>query len=477
MSLILGVLVAGSGSASAADGMASERDAGAGTGREGGLRPAHRVMLAQASAPVGALATVDFDTRLRRADAMLREGRPAEAYALLSAAEYEGAGIIEFDYLLGAAGVDAGHPDRATLALERVLAQDPYHAGARIELGRAAMAMGDDAVARREFEQVLALNPPEFARTRVLHYLSDIDRRTHLRRWTWSAYVSAYAGRDTNVNASPGDSLVPTSSGLVITLPVANVRLADNVFGATAGGELRYAIDDRTEAFVGWDGMLRDNARQSAFDIGSSDARVGVARSFGRDVLNATVYGSEFYLDRNVYRRALGTSLEWRHALDDRNRLVPFVQYAELRYPSDAARPFSTNQVTYGASWLHAFGGESQHLAFAGAFSLYESDFALNPDGARQGYGWRIGTQMSVRPGLNVIATLLDLVSSYSKTEPIFGLRRGDNRREFSLALDWAFAPNWSLRPQFTRTEQDSNIKTFDYGRSETLLTVRRDFR
>jgi outer membrane protein len=471
------------GAASAADGRQGARADVDGRSDAAVTRRDPRYMLAQATVLRGASGALDFDTRIRRADALLREGRPAEAYGLLSAAEYDGAGIIEFDYLLGAAAVDAGHPDRATLALERVLAQDPYHAGARIELGRAAMAMGDDAVARSEFEQVLALNPPEFARLRVMHYLADIDRRAHARRWTWSAYVSAFAGRDTNVNFAPSDSLVLLSSGTPITLPASNVRLADNVFGAGAGGELRYALDERTEAFLGWDGTLRDNARQSVFDLGSSDGRVGIARTYGRHVLNATVYGGEFYLDRNVYRRALGASIEWRHAVDDRNRLAPFLQYGELRYPGAEARALSTNQVACGLSWLHAFGAESQHLFFAGVFSLHESDVAGGPDGSRQGYGVRIGAQVAVRPGVNLIATAADLVSSYSRREPLFNLqpgndlRRGDGRREFTLAVDWAVAPNWSVRPQFTRTEQDSNLKPYDYTRSESLITVRRDFR
>src|SRR5476649_1519848 len=74
---------------------------------------------------------------LRDAEALMKDGKPAEAYALLKALEYDRAGEVRFDYLIGMAALDSGLPDKATIAFERSLAVNPDFAGARVGMARA----------------------------------------------------------------------------------------------------------------------------------------------------------------------------------------------------------------------------------------------------------------------------------------------------------------------------------------------------
>ncbi|NNM80359.1 MAG: hypothetical protein HKM01_07890, partial [Gallionella sp.] len=71
---------------------------------------------------------------LRDAEALMRAGKPAEAYALLEPLEFERSGEVRFDYLLGIAALDSGKPDKATLAFERVLAVNPNYTAARLDM-------------------------------------------------------------------------------------------------------------------------------------------------------------------------------------------------------------------------------------------------------------------------------------------------------------------------------------------------------
>ena len=95
-----------------------------------------------------------------RAKALLQRQDPQGAYKLLLPLESQRAGDPEYDYLLGIAALDAGDPERAVFALERVLALQPENLQARAEIGRAYLAMGEREAAKREFEAVKARQVP-----------------------------------------------------------------------------------------------------------------------------------------------------------------------------------------------------------------------------------------------------------------------------------------------------------------------------
>ena len=61
---------------------------------------------------------------------MLKADKTKDGYTLLAPYEDEMAGNVDYDYLLGIAALDSGQPDKASLALERVLAVNPNAAGA-----------------------------------------------------------------------------------------------------------------------------------------------------------------------------------------------------------------------------------------------------------------------------------------------------------------------------------------------------------
>ncbi len=111
-----------------------------------------------------------------RAEQLMREGKPADAYALLTPLEDKYAGDVQFDYALGVAALDSGKADRATLAFERVLAVNPNYAGARLDMARAYFQLGDAERAKTEFLAVQASRPPAEAAAVITRYLDAIDQ-------------------------------------------------------------------------------------------------------------------------------------------------------------------------------------------------------------------------------------------------------------------------------------------------------------
>ena len=74
---------------------------------------------------------------IEAAQSALQQGDAERAYTLLAEQEANYAGNVDYDYWFGLSAVRAGKPARATFALERVLSEQPNHAGARLELATA----------------------------------------------------------------------------------------------------------------------------------------------------------------------------------------------------------------------------------------------------------------------------------------------------------------------------------------------------
>ena len=80
---------------------------------------------------------------IKKAEALIRDGKAAEAFALLEPYETKKAGDPVFDYLLATAALNSGQPSRAGFIYERILAVNPDYAGVRADMGRAYFAMGE----------------------------------------------------------------------------------------------------------------------------------------------------------------------------------------------------------------------------------------------------------------------------------------------------------------------------------------------
>ena len=78
--------------------------------------------------------------------------------------------------------------DRAIAVFHEMLVADPRLVRVRLELGRAFFLKGEDRLARRHFEHVLAGGVPPPVATNVRRFLAEIRAR---RRWSTGACTPA----------------------------------------------------------------------------------------------------------------------------------------------------------------------------------------------------------------------------------------------------------------------------------------------
>ena len=418
---------------------------------------------------------------LEKADALMKQGKAAEAYSLLEPFEFEQSGNIKFDYLLGIAALDSGKPDKATLAFERVLAVDPNFAGARVDMGRAYFQLGDFTRAKAEFETVLAQNPPPAAKATIDNYLAAIEKQESARKTKATGYAEATAGYDTNVNfaTSQNQIAVPALGNLVFTLNPASVRTSDGYFGLALGGEISHQINPGLGVYAGADMRMRSNNTQDQFDSTSLDARAGVALGAGADVVRLGVFGGKYELDGRTNRDTDGLSAEWRHTINPANQLSAFGQHARYRFePTISVNDF--DQSTYGVNWLRIV-NDGKGLVSATVLGGDERA-PLRADGGKRFNGLRLGGQMQLNENTDLFAGLGAQFSKFQLANAAFSspteaLTRDDKLYDVNLGLNWRFDKAWTLRPQISYLRNSSNIVIYQHDRTDVSITIRRDFK
>lgn len=414
---------------------------------------------------------------LGHAEALLKQGRVEEAWKLLEPHEDALAGREEFDYLLGVAALESGRADRATLILERVLAVNPNHAAARLDMGRAYFALGDYERARIELESVQKFDPPAAARATIQRYLAAIDEKTRARGLRVTGYVETAVGYDSNVNAASaqGTLFVPLFG---VNFDVSSSSRRDDGFLAVGGGmEISYPLSEGLSLVAGADLRQRAHPSQDAFDHRSGDLRAGVQLSSGSDTLRLMLGGGRYDLDNAYYRKTQSAGLEWRRQLDTQSQLTAFVQESRLRYVQEATRSQSSNFLVYGLGGVRQVDQANRSYLFASAFRGTDTATDARTDGDRRLWGGRAGVQAALWPDADWFASLSYQKSTYEQQNVIFSSLRRDKQKDLAFGINWQMGGDWTLRPQLNVTRNESTIPVNDYDRYELSVTARHDWR
>jgi tetratricopeptide (TPR) repeat protein len=419
------------------------------------------------------------DELLARAKSLSSSGKFLDAYELLAQAEDAYIGIIEFDYALGRAALDAGRPDKATLALSRVLALDPGHAGALIDIGRAYLALGNYDQARVTFETLLGLAPPPAVRAQLQAYLEQAraagQERSPRPGRSQHGYLAAEYGRSSNVNQSPGQSQVFIPAfGAAYELSNQNLRKADRFAGVMGGVDASLPLNGVYSLIVGGDFVERHNDHESAFDLGGVGARVGIAATTQAQLLRLQLFQGRDYLGGSPSRDMHALGLDYFRDLGADTQLLVLAQAGRLRYLPEELKIFDADFGTLGIGASRKIAGDS--TAFVTISTGRMSDVGGNPSGDRRQLGLRAGVDAAILPRLRLIGNAAWERGRYDRFDPSFLTERLDFATNFELALQYALARRVSLRCGVAQTDQRSNISIYEYDRTELALSLRYDF-
>ncbi len=441
------------------------------------------------------------DEVIDRANALTQQGNPAAAFSLLEPLEPERAGQMDFDYALGTAALDAGKPDRATIALERILASNPNFSGARLDLARAYFAMDSDDLAKNEFETVLQQDPPANVRPLIAKYLEAIAARKKTEQPLLTSYVEGGLGYDSNITAvTSGDfsTAVLAAYNIPSVQPTGNSVLRKGPFAYIGGGvDYLRPLPDVAAGFglyLGGDYKTRDYWHDGDFSSQQLDLRGGVSFAKERDLFRIGLQAQRYYQEAAAPlsivtgtkttndRSMLGLSTEWRHVIAPGMQAGLFVQFNETRFATSPAQDI--NSMIIGGQFVNAWDTKGKPVLVAAAYQSRDrargpQNIAATTDVSKTVSALRLYGQYSIQEHSDLFATAgyserqddsqfsRSLVTSYGK----------DRTVDVAFGVNWRFAPSWSMRAQAARFENRSNISLYGYTRDEWTVSVRRDFK
>ena len=419
-----------------------------------------------------------YEKLLKDADVLIKNNKVAEAYTLLAPLEFDHAGEVRFDNLLGIAALDSGQPDKATFAFERVLAVEPDFIGARLDMARAYYQLGDMTRAKVEFSTVLQQNPAAKTQGIAQKYLSAIDEQEAGKRTNLSGYVEGSFGRDNNVNYSTNQAqvfvdLYPTTN---FTLDPINLQTATTYYGVAAGGEINHTLNSDWRLSAGGSLRKRGNIRHAEFDSLGLEEQAGVGYDAQAHHVWLGVSAGQYNLGGMRNRNALGANSEWRYQLNANDQLSAFGQYTKLRFYDVLMQKNDFNQQAIGAGWKHAL-TDGKSNTFANVYHGTEQDIGGRTNGDKRLNGLRVGGQTALNQNISIFANLGIQSGSYAKTHPQFLRQRADRQFDATFGADYQWAKLWVLRPQFNYLRNNSNISIYSFNRTDISLTVRRDFK
>lgn len=410
------------------------------------------------------LAFADPSPLIDQAREHLKTGKAQAAYDLLAEKEPEYAGDEDFDYWFGLAAVRAGKPARASFALERVVADNPNHAGARLELAAAYLQLGQREAASAELDVLEKLDPPAGASVRIAALNKELDRQQRRARQSpVGGYVGLEVGFDDNVGTWP--------EGLEL-FPGATLEEIDSGYGSVRGGawyRMQPAADHKVTLSL--NGQVRANEADEAqqFDQDYLAGRAEWSHDLdGRNEIATSLDIAALRRDGESYYSLGGIGAEWRRKISSNRRMALGAQLRQVMFEADIfdhtiSRLTARFSDQIAPRW-------SVTVDINGDYEAAEND---RPGGDAalfnvSGDSWyqvmqrhRIGARLGIG-----YATYR---SDYLPGEAINNLAnesRDDIRLTTALMWDWFPASRMQVRGQAMYRDQDSSIEAFTYDQT-----------
>ena len=222
------------------------------------------MLVSAASFSASELPRLSSDPRVQEALALVENGRFREALAALRRLAPDHPDRVAVLFLVGRAAVGAsqlptaGEEDRIVLldeaiaALRTILVGHPRLDIVRLDLARAFFLKGEDDLARKHFERVLAGDPHPRTAASIRSFLDAIRAR---RRW--SGHLSFALASDSNVNSASEDDVI-----FLRGLPFRHENRPQSGWGVEigAGGEYQHPLGDRLRLRLGAGIWRREHA-------------------------------------------------------------------------------------------------------------------------------------------------------------------------------------------------------------------------
>ena len=417
-------------------------------------------------------------SRIDEARTLVEGNRFTEALSILRplAPDHpDGPEQMEVLFLVGLAALGAAqHPetpaseqkdylDEAIGAFHRILVAQPELVRVRLELARAFYVKGNDGLSRKEFERVLAENPPPPVAANIRRFLAVMRER---RRW--SGYVGMTMAPDSNINsASDGDVIY------LFGLPFrrneddgARSGLGVVLWG---GGEYEYPLSPNVRLLAGGGGSRTEYAGRD-FDQTFLFAHAGPRWLVGnRTEMSLLGSARRSWSGGDPQYRSLGGRFEMSHSLS--RRVLVRTQSSYHQREHDEAIHLDGPRSDFLLTGFWQATPTMRLEATVGLTREQPESERYRNSGQLVGLGTSVDLPRGFTVGLNGQYRWTNYEGSWGQFTPS-GESRNDRTRTLSLSLyNRGFTiQGFSPKLVLTRESRESNAQLHDYQKTRAEL-------
>ena len=322
-----------------------------------------------AAAPTPAPPSAEAARGADAARTLIRNRRFDEALAVLRPLARGKAVEAFILFLYGLAAIEAAQKtglsedaraallDEAIAAFRTMLVARPELVRVRLELARAFFLKGEDSLATRHFELVLAGKPPAPVALNVNRFLNIMRARKR-----WSLRIGAALAPDSNIGAGSDERTI-FINGLPFRRDQEELTSSGVGISAWLGGEYQYPLGDPgTGSGAGsWrlragGDLSRKEYRESTFDQMTVSGHVGPRWLIGRAseaslLLSGVHHWTGSGLEEPSHHD-IGLRIEARHRLNRRTTVNARASRHERRYDERTHLDGPITDVSVGVGWV-----------------------------------------------------------------------------------------------------------------------------
>ena len=359
--------------------------------------------------------------------------------------------------------------DEAISAFHTMLVHDPNLVRVRLELARAFFLKGEDSLARRHFETVLAGDVPDEVKANINVFLAQIRAR---RRWSFN--LGFAVAPDTNIGGTSDERTI-TIYGLPFERDAGELTRSGVGLSFWGGAEYQAPVSHQLRIRAGAQASRREYER-SDFDQHFVALHLGP-----RWLLDAATETSLLVSARQRWSRTapdyrdLGGRLEVGHRLSPRLTAFAQVSWHDRRYRARAHLDGPVWDATVRGSWVVAPTGRAD---LSGGYAQQRPEFRRERHrGQWLGTGVTVALPLGFTVGGSAEMRWTDYEPGWfpfvtdggSREDRTLSYRLSTHNRAFTLI---GFSPELAL----VHETRDSNAQLHDYRRTSGELRFVQQF-
>ena len=366
--------------------------------------------------------------------------------------------------------------NEAVANFRAILIDRPGLVRVRLELARAFFLMGEDALARRHFEWVLAGNPPQAVVANINRFIALMRARKR-----WSAYFGLAVAPDSNINAaSDSDNIyLYTAWGrLKFDRDVASMPRSGLGMAVWGGGEYEHPLTDRLRLRAGAN-VARREYRGRDFDHTSVGVHLGPRWLVDADTeVSLLAEAQRQWIGGKPNSDTMGLRVEAGHRLSQRVSLNASAAWRERDHRGNDNLDGPVTALSLGVAWAM-----TPTLRLSSALG---HDRVLPKEKARRSTGlWlRVGAEQALPRGFTVGASVRIGQTVYEGGNRGWPHNTGDGRnrvdrtRTLSVTVLNRGLTVLGFSPQVVLVNevQTTNAQAQDYKRNRAELRLVRQF-